>query len=127
MNKIFYLIGFFVLSGCAYNRADEEDLGPPVSYSQEVQPILVTNCYHCHSASAPASPDRNTDPNAQWDVFENIQRVALKPSSDPRYTQLVAVLKHVEQPFMPLDKTDPLPDSLVNIIQRWIKQGAPNN
>jgi hypothetical protein len=126
MNRIFYLIGFFILSGCAYNVADEEDMGPPVSYSQQVKPILVTHCYHCHTDTA-THQDRNPDPNVQWNVFENVQKAALKPSSDPRYSKLVAVLKHTEQPFMPFDKLDPLPDSLVNIIHNWAKQGAPNN
>lgn len=126
MNRIFYLICGLVLSGCAYNRADEEDQGPPVSYSQQVQPILVTHCYHCHTDTS-TNVLQNPDPNARWNVFENIQRVALKPSSDPRYSRLIAVLKHVEQPYMPYDRIDPLPDSLVNIIYRWTKQGAPNN
>lgn len=122
MQHLLYFLILSLLAGCAYNKADEEDLGPPVSYSQEVKPILVTHCYHCHTnAAIVGSSDR------LWDKFENIQRVALAPSTVPPYSRLVAVLKHRESPFMPLDKTDPLPDSLVNIIHRWAKQGAPNN
>lgn len=121
-----YLAPFLTFSSCTYDEAleiaDEQPI--TVSYESDIKPIIVANCYSCHTASS-------TDPDkagyAFLDRFEELQRYALKSStSNPSMTTLQARIRFVEYPGMPF-KQDPLPEEDIQKIEAWIKAGAPNN
>ncbi len=120
-----FLMAFFIFSGCTYDAATEIDpVISKVSYKDEIQPIIATHCYSCHSSTA-------TDPEragyAFFDDFTELKSFALKPSTvNPQYSTLVARLRQIEFPGMPL-KSAPLPESQIQLIELWVKAGAPNN
>lgn len=120
-------IGLCKLSACTYHKAEEPVPSTEtsmVSYEKDIQPIIATHCYSCHSASA-------TDPDkagyAFLDDFEELKRYALRKSTtNPAYTKLQARIRFIEFPGMPL-KSDPLREEDIQKIELWIKAGAPNN
>jgi hypothetical protein len=123
--NFYFLCVFLLISGCASNTVELVDLGPPVSYQTDIKPILVTHCYKCHTDTA-THPDKPG--YAFWNDFSELQTYALATSTaNPAYTKIQARLRHIEIPGMPYDQAQPLPDSLIVKIERWIKQGAPNN
>lgn len=114
-----------IFSSCTYDSATPVDpMISKVSYKVDIQPILVTHCYSCHSSTA-------TDPErpgyAFFDDFAELKRYALKPSTvNPQYTTLIARLRQIEFPGMPFKK-NPLPENQIQLIEMWVKAGAPNN
>lgn len=131
-NTFFHIINHLVLVlaalfgfGCTYNEAAE--VAPEtqlVSYKEDIQPIMATHCYSCHTAGS-------TDPDkagyAFLDDFEELKQYALKSStSNANLTKLQARIRFIEFPGMPL-KQPPLAESDIKKIEAWIKAGAPNN
>ena len=120
-----FLIVITFLTACTYDEAAEVDpIISKVSYKDDIQPIISINCYSCHSSIA-------TDPErpgyAFFDDFNELKRYALKPSAvNAALTTLQARLRQIEFPGMPF-KRDPLPESEIQLIEKWIKAGAPNN
>lgn len=123
-----WLTFIFFVSSCTYDQALEvEPLAAEemrISYQEDIQPIIATHCYSCHSVNAthPEKPGY-----AFLDDYEGLMRYALKTSvSNPAYTTLQARLRFIEFPGMPF-KEEPLPESEIQKIETWIKMGAPNN
>jgi len=122
---LFLGITFLLFTACSYHKADDPGpVNPAVSYALDVKPIIVANCYTCHT-------DTSTNPDkpgfAFFNHFNELQYLALKPSAaNSNYTILIARLKHIESPGMPFQR-DPLSDSLIQVIQNWVRLGAPEN
>ena len=129
MRNIFLCISI-VFSGllttaCYYHHNPDDFLYASVSYSTQVKPILVNNCYRCHTPSS-TDPDRPIG-GPYWDDFPTLQSFATTPSSiNPSVSIIVARLKGIEQPQMPYHST-PLSADDIRIIQSWCVLGAPNN
>ncbi len=112
------LICVVIFSGCYYDVAEE--LYPPttcntanMSYQANITPILVNNCYVCHSVA-----------DHQGDVtLEGYDELIKYVNSG----QLLGAIKH-ESPysFMPQDAPK-LKDCDIAKIEQWIIDGAPNN
>ena len=117
------ILSFF--QGCTYDSAPEIDPNiSAVSYSQEIKPIIEANCYRCHSAT---STDPDKPGYAFFDDFDELKYFALKKSVfNPAYTTLQGRIRHIEIPGMPFNE-DPLPEEEIQLIELWIKAGAPNN
>lgn len=111
--------------GCTYDQAaDAAPESSNVSYKEDIQPIIATHCYSCHTA---ASTDPEKAAYAFLDDFEELRRYALRPSTtNASLTKLQARIRFVEFPGMPF-KQPPLAESDILKIEAWIKAGAPNN
>lgn len=110
---------------CTYHKAEEpKPLDSSVSYALDVKPIIIAHCYSCHTDSS-TNPDKPGF--AFFNHFNELQYLALKPSAaNSNYTILIARLKHIESPGMPFQQ-NPLSDSLIQVIQKWVLIGAPEN
>lgn len=107
--------------GCYYDN--EEALYPQltdgcdttnVTYAGSIVPILVANCYSCHSnANAPTFGD-NIRLEAYADVQANLTRIYGAVSWSGSYSR------------MPKN-SGKLPDCSIRMIELWIAQGAPNS
>ena len=120
--------GFLLIvvnDGCKKNDKEVvEQKGRIISYKNDIEPILISHCYSCHSLSA-SDPQRPG--YAYLDIFEQLKYYALSPSTkNPSYTTIQARLRFIETPGMPYKKA-PLNDSLIKKIDAWVKAGAPNN
>ncbi len=125
LGKYLTLLLLLLVASCTYNEAPEVEPNElSVSYQLDIKPIIETSCYSCHTATS-------TDPDkagyAFLDNFDELKRYALRPStSNANLTKLQARIRFVEFPGMPF-KQPPLPESDIQKIEAWIKQGAPNN
>ncbi|MDG2369911.1 MAG: hypothetical protein P8M12_04665 [Flavobacteriales bacterium] len=79
----------------------------PVSFMNDVEPILLASCYGCHSATVPVFSDYSSVFAVKDDILKAIQH-------DPSFSA------------MPQNGSK-LADSLINEVQCWIESGAPNN
>ncbi len=108
-------------TGCKYNN--EEDLYPfkgvcdttATPLGAVVEPILVGNCYGCHSASAAAGAGAGIN----LEDFNSLQGWALNG-------RLVTSIEHTGCCPMPKGGAR-LPECQILQIKTWVARGAQNN
>lgn len=107
-----FLLSFLV--ACAYDKLDiQKDTsclkGAPDSFSQEVNPIIQSNCVSCHN------------PGAGIDLSSYVK---VKPFADGG--GLSGVING-RPDFFAMPPDHPMDSCSVYIVQRWIDEGALNN
>jgi cytochrome c5 len=123
MTRFCFLLGVMLfsmlLSSCAYEKADE--LAPKVvctppavvSYSQSISPIFDRNCRSCHN------PVLLTG-NVNLEDFSVVKQYI-------NNGMLMGNVKHLPgYNAMPLN-ADKLSDCDIQLLQKWVDAGAPNN
>ena len=109
-----------MIGSCYYDVAEE--LYPPtecittnMSYAANIQPIIQTNCYTCHSVSAaPANG------NIILEGYSEIKKYATSG-------QLVGAIKW-QSGYSPMPKDRPqLSDCNIAKIESWVNAGALDN
>src|SRR5687767_13738787 len=91
----------------------------PVSYFNDIRPLLASNCNACHK------PDKS-----KGDLDMTTHAALMKGGKDghtvvagyPAKSKLIEMMSGSE-PEMPEDE-DPLKSEQVALIERWIKEGA---
>ena len=114
------LVVVIALHGCYYDN--EEELYPaqgaacgttPVSYANDVAPIIQGNCMQCHSAAANMG-------SVNLEGYTQLKSYAGNG-------KLYGVITH-STGFSPMPKNSgKMSDCNIAIIKRWIDDGAPNN
>jgi hypothetical protein len=92
-------------------------------FEKHIRPVLVANCYQCHSASA-----KELKGELRLDTREGLRKggetglviVPGKPDQSP----LIQAMRHEEGMAMP--PKEKLPDSVVANFVKWIEMGAPD-
>jgi WD40 repeat protein len=94
----------------------------PVSFINDVAPILKESCFGCHGAK---------NPKGKLDMtrYETFRRGGTKDDpivpGKPEDSYLIDVLTAMGKKQMPPeDSGDPLPKDQIDVISRWIKEGA---
>jgi hypothetical protein len=116
---IFALVLFFI--GCSQK---------PVSYHDQIQPILNSHCVKCHGAEKASGKIVLTSyervMGARTIHGKNLLVVSGNPSESWLY-----ILSATNQPHfrMPPDTSSgtPLPNDELQLMEKWIKKGAENN
>ncbi|HMC12156.1 MAG TPA: c-type cytochrome domain-containing protein, partial [Pirellulaceae bacterium] len=96
---------------------------PKITYDEHVRPILREHCFSCHSADKQES-------GLQLDSYQKAMaggssgEVVL--AGDLASSRLWALVSHAEEPKMP-PKQDKLAAAKLDILSKWIEQGAPEN
>ena len=94
----------------------------PVSFKDEIQPIFKASCLSCHK---PDKKKGKLDMSTYADLVKGgKQGNPLKPG-DPAKSLLVEMISGPE-PEMP-EKGDELKPEQIELISRWIKEGAKQN
>jgi Planctomycete cytochrome C len=93
-----------------------------VLFSKDIAPVLVDNCFSCHSGPQPRA-------KFQMNRFVDIIRGGLSGNpwvpSQPADSLLIKKLKGTEGKRMPQpDKRDPLPPETIAKFEKWISEGA---
>ncbi|MBX0291183.1 hypothetical protein K3G63_12070 [Hymenobacter sp. HSC-4F20] len=110
----------FLLGSCAYDKADEI-AGPKVpcttpevvSYTLSISPLLDRNCRSCHNAVLVTGSVNLQD-------FSVIQKYI-------RSGELMGNVKHLPG-FNPMPQGgNKLSDCDIELLQKWVDAGAPNN
>lgn len=92
----------------------------PVSFSQEVMPILEQYCWECHG-------EETTELGLRLDSYERVMAgsdygTVIEPG-DPDGSLLVDMVEAGDMP----EEGDPMPPEQLEIIKTWIAEGAQNN
>ena len=117
--SLLLLTFIFALSSCSYDN--EEELYPKeviiptdtISYTDDVLPIIVTNCYGCHMSSVVTG-------GIDLEGYENLI-VRVEDGS------LLGSIMH-EDNYSPMPQgASKLSDSQIEKVSIWIDQDYPNN
>jgi hypothetical protein len=94
----------------------------PVSFSREIAPILVENCLQCHREERPRGSYRVDQASALMAPGDsNLSPVIPgKPEESEFFLRLITPDKGERMP----QKSDPLPPVQLELIRRWILEGA---
>ncbi|MEX2175504.1 MAG: PSD1 and planctomycete cytochrome C domain-containing protein [Pirellulaceae bacterium] len=101
----------------------EDDLRGIEFFEKKIRPVLVANCYQCHSASA-----KEIQGELRLDTRAGIRKGGeLGPAVVPGNVEeslLIAALKHADGLEMPPKKK--LPDEVVADFVKWVEMDAPD-
>lgn len=94
----------------------------PVSFINDVAPILKENCFGCHGAKSPKG-------KLDMTKFASLRKGGTKDDpivpGKPEDSYLCDVLKATDRSRMPpKDNGDPLPKEKIAVLEQWIKEGA---
>src|SRR5262245_23690962 len=125
MSLVRSLLPVGVLFAAASLTPAAEPTPPPavVSYSKDVRPLFVQHCQGCHQ---PAKAQGGYVMTSYADLLkkgdgENLPLVAGKPAQSELVAQITP--QGGKPPRMPKGR-DPLTEAQVNLIRKWIEQGA---
>ena len=95
---------------------------PPVSFLNDVAPVLARHCVACHNPKKSESKFDVTTFSRLAAGGEQGKDMMLEPGL-PDESRFVELLRRDGQPRMPLNLA-PLPDEVIALIERWVREGA---
>ncbi|MGI9472458.1 MAG: DUF1549 domain-containing protein, partial [Rubripirellula sp.] len=97
-----------------------------ISFLRDVEPIFSHHCYGCHQGAKQLGSYLMTDFTAMFagGESEQIAIVPGKPDESFLIEQITPVDGHAEMPDEPFKALD---ESEIDIVRRWISQGAKND
>ncbi len=108
-----------MLHVCAQGGVSAEE----IDFGRDIEPILESNCWGCHSEDEQESGLR-LDRRASLLKGGDSGLAALVPG-EPEDSYLIDVVKHLDADFkMPPDE-DQIPAEQIELLERWVKMGAP--
>lgn len=102
---LFAVAAFF--SYCSSTKQVATPTAPVVSFTNNVHPLIQSNCAPCHIAGQGKAKPLNNYAAAKDEIGEMISRVKRAPN---------------DKGFMPM-RHDKLPDSTIAVLERW-RQGG---
>src|SRR5262245_60790836 len=123
MKRMFALtVVVLLVHGSAAPAAEDDPKGIDF-FEKNIRPILVANCYQCHSASA-----KELKGELRLDTREGIRKggesgAALIPGK-PEESLLIKAMRFEDGMEMP--PNGKLPDNVIANFTKWIEMGAPD-
>lgn len=118
----------YLLAATPAAVADEAPEAKPVSFITDVAPILKENCYACHDAKKRSGKLEMTSYAKLRTGGSNDDPISPGNPDDSLLVQLLTTDSAKRMPPPPKDKVSAtdgaLPQGKINVIKRWIKQGA---
>lgn len=129
MKKITGILFLFALSFSSCRKDSGPYINPPdnpipVSFTNEIQPIFNSYCISCHNET---HPYLNLKSCCSW--FELMATGYNAPYLDtinPEQSTLYKRITGVVAPVMP-PSGNTLAETDINIIKKWMEEGAKNN
>jgi mono/diheme cytochrome c family protein len=118
------IIPIVLLGCCGIAKADERR-DQAVEYNRDVRPILVENCFQCHGPdSASREAGLRLDHKAAAFAERDGSRAITpgKPTKSQVYQRIISSDDDKRMP--PVDSGKTLSKQQVDILRRWIAQGA---
>src|SRR4051794_6918670 len=116
-------LALYLLLSQAAPEAHAEPVGQkPVSFINDIAPVLKDNCFACHDA-------KKKKGKLDMTTFENFRKGGSKDDpiepGSPEQSVLVDLVTATGAGRMPPKEAGaPLPKDKVDLIKRWIKEGA---
>jgi len=117
-----WTLAFAVLQAASAPAAEDDPKGIDF-FEKHIRPVLVANCYQCHSATA-----KELKGELRVDTKEGIRKggesgAAVIPGK-PDASLLIQAIRHDEGMEMP--PNNKLPDSVIANFTKWVEMGAPD-
>lgn len=119
-NKIYLLLGLTVVLGCLNQcSSSESDL---ISYNRDIRPILNRNCLSCHGGVRQMGGFSLLFEETAFDTTESGKPAIIpgKPKASEMYRRIVETNPEIRMP----PEGNPLSQKEIDLISRWIDQGA---
>ena len=94
----------------------------PVSFREEIEPILKADCTGCHGKDSASGKLRLDSPEALFAGGEKFGKKLVLPGN-PKDSALIGYLRGTHKPQMPLGMPA-LKEAQIQKFERWISQGA---
>lgn len=117
------LIGLLAVGslGASGQKAENTKNAKPVSFREEVEPLLKADCTGCHSGEAKQG-GFSVEGTALFVGGTAFGKKVIVPGK-PAASALIGYLRGKHQPQMPIGMP-PLKEAQIQTIERWITQGA---
>ena len=116
------LLGLFAGQAAPQEKKKDDKQAQGVGFAKDVAPILKVGCGTCHDA-------KNKKGRLELTSYDTLKKGGKSGASfvagDPDKSLLVKEISG-DKPEMP-KKGDPLKKDQVDLIAKWIKEGAKNN
>jgi len=132
MKKLTLHIACLIVTALTLFSSCRKDTGPivipepitePISFREDIQPIFNSSCISCHNA---------THPSLQLDSCCSYYELLFVGNNapyvdtlNPVESRLIKRMTGVIAPVMPM--TGQLPQDQIDLVLRWIEEGAQNN
>ncbi|MEM1224727.1 MAG: PSD1 and planctomycete cytochrome C domain-containing protein [Planctomycetota bacterium] len=117
-------IGFMLLLAISVTRiaAADQSVEGTVDYESQIKPILESNCFDCHSEEFSEAGFRVDN---RWDLVDggDSGEVGIVPGEPSRSYLMTVLTMNDEDLSMPYGD-DHLPKEEIDLIRRWIREGA---
>lgn len=130
-NKYFSFLAIAILIGSLYTSC-RKDIGPvvvppaittPVSFRNDVQPIFNASCISCHNATHQYLQLDSCC--SYYELFFTGANAPYVDTLNPSQSLIIKRMTGEIGPTMPL--TGQLPQDQIDLVLRWIEEGAKNN
>jgi len=125
---VLFFSGWLLLTGAANSslRADETERPPTDAevefFERSVRPVLVNNCFRCHSAAEKQRGGLRVD-SRQHLLTGGDTGAALVPGK-PEESRLIRAIRY-DDPDLRMPPKGKLADEEIKALTRWIEMGAP--
>ena len=101
----------------------------PVSYTQDIRPILDQHCISCHQAGGAGQEASGFSMVTYDDLMKGTQFGPMIIPGDALGSNMLVLMEGRADPSisMPHGSMKPVPQSQIDTIRSWIEQGAKNN
>ena len=121
--------GKFLIAGALVAAISACSSEQPVSFSQDVKPILDKNCLACHQAGGKGLEASGLSMVSYDDLMKGTEGGPMVIAGDVEGSNLLVLMEGRADPSisMPHGSLDPVPGEDIELIRLWIAQGAKNN
>ena len=127
LNKLQGLVvvsGWLAILSASAASTQADDAAGIAFFEQKVRPVLVENCYECHSERAKKlKGGLLLDSQAGWQKMGDSGEPIIVPGK-PDESLLIKYVRHEDGLEMPPDKK--LPAAVIADLVAWVKIGAPD-
>lgn len=101
----------------------------PVSFSEDVQPILEEHCISCHQPGGSGFEASGLSMVSYEALMKGTEGGAMVIPGDVEGSNLVVLMEGRADPSisMPHGSMDPVPSEQIAVIKQWIAEGARKN
>ena len=102
---------------------------PEISFTQDVRPILDTNCLSCHQAGGSGFEASGFSMASYDELMKGTEGGPMIIPGDVEGSNLLVLMEGRADPSisMPHGSLDSVPGADIAVIRNWIAQGAKNN
>ena len=124
----FYLYAFILLCarGVVGVDAATSDSAGIEYFERNIRPVLVENCYGCHSSQAEKGVRGEFNMETREGIRKGGEHGPGVVPGDPERSSLIRAIRYTDDALQMPPKNKKLPDVVIAHLEAWVKMGAPD-